>query len=64
MSRDELVRTFALANELKEGDLPLGGTRDDRIREEARRAIASLRVGDLRAGAFVDPLTGCLNRAA
>jgi ethanolamine ammonia-lyase large subunit len=54
MSRDELVRTFALANELKEGDLPLGGTRDDRIREEARRAIASLRVGDLRAGAFVD----------
>ncbi len=54
MNRDELVRTFALANELKEGDLPLGGTRDDRIREEARRAIASLRVGDLRAGAFVD----------
>jgi ethanolamine ammonia-lyase large subunit len=54
MNRDELVRTFALANELKEGDLPLGGTRDDRVREEARRAIASLRAGELRAGAFVD----------
>jgi ethanolamine ammonia-lyase large subunit len=54
MNRDELVRTFILANELKEGDLPLGGTSDDRIREDARRAIASLRVGDLRANAFVD----------
>ena len=37
MNRDELVRTFALANELKEGDLPLGGTRDDRVREEIAR---------------------------
>jgi ethanolamine ammonia-lyase large subunit len=54
MNRDELVRRFVLANELKEGDLPLGGTSDDRIREDARRAIASLRVGDVRADAFVD----------
>jgi len=54
MKRDELVRTFALANDLKEGDLPLGGTRDDRIRGEARRALEALCVGDLRAATFVD----------
>jgi ethanolamine ammonia-lyase large subunit len=64
MNRDELVRTFVLANELKEGDLPLGGTSDDRIREDARRAIASLRVGDLRAHAFVDDgVSDALERA-
>jgi hypothetical protein len=54
MNRAELVRTFVLANELKEGDLPLGGTRDDSIREEARRVIASFRVAELSSAAFVD----------
>ena len=54
MNRAELVRTFVLANEFKEGDLPLGGGRDDRVREEARRAIASLRVGELASAVFVD----------
>jgi ethanolamine ammonia-lyase large subunit len=54
MNRDQLARTFVLANELKEGDLPLGGTRDDRVREEARREVASVRVGELVPAAFVD----------
>ncbi len=54
MSRAELVRTFVLANELKEGDLPLGGTRDDTVREEARRVIASMHMAQLASTAFVD----------
>ncbi|MET0151914.1 MAG: ethanolamine ammonia-lyase subunit EutB [Candidatus Binatia bacterium] len=54
MNRGELVHTFVLANELKEGDLSLGGTHDDRVREEARRMLASLRVGELDPAAFVD----------
>ncbi len=54
MNRAELLRTFVLANELKEGDLPLGGTRDDYVRVEARRALASLRVGEIAPAALVD----------
>jgi ethanolamine ammonia-lyase large subunit len=52
--RGELRQALTLANELKEGDLPLGGTRDERLRAEAREAIAALRVGELVPGALVD----------
>ena len=30
---------FALANDFKEGDLAVGGTRDDRLRHDARRTL-------------------------
>ena len=42
MNNRELQQMFAFANEFKEGDLPLGGTQDDQIREEARQALAGL----------------------
>jgi hypothetical protein len=32
--RRELLRTFALANEFKEGDLLVGGTRDESVRAD------------------------------
>jgi ethanolamine ammonia-lyase large subunit len=54
MNPDELRSTFVLAAEFKEGDLGLGGTSDERLRAEARRAIAALRVGEIAPSAFVD----------
>lgn len=52
--RDELRRVFALANAFKEGDLAVGGTRDDAMREDARRELLHTRVGDIRRATFVD----------
>ena len=54
MNPGELRSAFILANEFKEGDLALGGTSDERLRAEARRAIAALRVGEIAPSAFVD----------
>lgn len=47
MNQQELRQTFVLANEFKEGDLLVGGTRDERLRQEARRALSALRLGDI-----------------
>ena len=52
--RDELLRTFALANEFKEGDLGVGGTRDDAVRASARAALGAVRLGELSATALVE----------
>jgi ethanolamine ammonia-lyase large subunit len=58
-----MIATFALANAFKEGDLPLGGTRDDRVRDEARRTLLATRVGDIRRTVFVDDgVTAALDR--
>jgi ethanolamine ammonia-lyase large subunit len=54
VKREELREALTLANDFKEGDLALGGTRDEMLRAEAREAIAGLRVGDLVSSAFVD----------
>src|SRR5438445_13901908 len=54
MDSDELRLTLLLANPFKEGDLPLGGTRDDRIREHARRALMATRLVSLRRARLVD----------
>jgi ethanolamine ammonia-lyase large subunit len=51
---DDLRRLFALANAFKEGDLPLGGTRDDSVREDARQQLLALRTGDIRRTTFVE----------
>lgn len=48
------MRTFALANEFKEGDLALGGTRDEASRASARAALGGVRLGELTATALVE----------
>jgi ethanolamine ammonia-lyase large subunit len=52
--RQELRRTFALANEFKEGDLGVGGTRDDSVRASARAALGAYTLGELKATALVE----------
>jgi ethanolamine ammonia-lyase large subunit len=53
-SVDALRRTLILANAFKEGDLPLGGTRDDALRTDARRELLGYRVGEIRRARLVD----------
>ena len=50
----QLHRTFALSNSFKEGDLAVGGTRDDRVREDARRTLLGTTVAEIRRALFVD----------
>jgi ethanolamine ammonia-lyase large subunit len=47
-------QTLVLANAFKEGDLLVGGTRDDRVREEARSALLGTRLGDIRQTTLVE----------
>jgi ethanolamine ammonia-lyase large subunit len=54
MDGAELRRLLVLANAFKEGDLPVGGTRDDQVRDGARRAVRALRLGDIRRTTLVD----------
>lgn len=54
MNRHELLQLSVLANEFKEGDLLVGGTRDRRTREEARRSLAAVRIGGMAGIAFVE----------
>src|SRR5947207_4003662 len=50
MDSQELRRTFSLANAFKEGDLAVGGTAEDGLREAARRVLLSITVGDVIIG--------------
>ncbi|HVF66959.1 MAG TPA: ethanolamine ammonia-lyase subunit EutB [Pyrinomonadaceae bacterium] len=52
--RQELLRTLALANEFKEGDLLVGGTRDESVRVSARAEVGALELGRLSAAALVE----------
>lgn len=64
MNRKELTRLFTLANEFKEGDLSIGGTRDDQLRAEAREELGTLRIGDITNAVFVeDQITESIHRA-
>src|SRR6185295_12003765 len=64
MARNQLSQIFVLANEFKEGDLNVGGTRDDHIRGQARAALAALSLGDIARTAFVeDQVTEALHRS-
>lgn len=64
MARNQLSQIFVLANEFKEGDLNVGGTRDDHIRREARAALAALSLGDIARVDFVeDQVTEALHRS-
>jgi ethanolamine ammonia-lyase large subunit len=63
-STTELRRTLALANEFKEGDLAVGGTRDDAVRREAREVVAALRLGELAGAVLIDDgVSEALDRA-
>ncbi len=64
MGDRDLRRVFTLANAFKEGDLAVGGTADDRLREDARRVLLATTVGDIRRAVFVDDgVTGALERS-
>ena len=64
MSRNQLRQLFVLANEFKEGDLNVGGTRDDHIRREARATVAALPLGEIATADFVeDQVTDALHRS-
>jgi ethanolamine ammonia-lyase large subunit len=54
MDRDRLRQALVLANELKEGDLPVGGTLDPRLRAEARAELAALSLHELTRTPLVD----------
>ena len=54
MARSQLNQLFVLANEFKEGDLNVGGTRDDHVRRETRVALATLSLGDIAHLDFVE----------
>src|SRR5215213_6620389 len=64
MAHDQISQIFVLANELKEGDLSVGGTRDDHVRRQARATLASLSLGDIATAEFVeDQVTEALHRS-
>lgn len=59
MARNQLSHIFVLANEFKEGDLNVGGTRDDHVRQQARAVLAAVSLGDIAKADFVeDQVTG------
>jgi ethanolamine ammonia-lyase large subunit len=65
MRDTELRNLLALANPFKEGDLLVGGTRDDAVREDARRLLLSTRLGDIDETVLVeDNISEALARSA
>jgi ethanolamine ammonia-lyase large subunit len=64
MDCNQLSQMFVLANEFKEGDLNVGGTRNDHVRREARDALAALSLGHIaRAELVEDQVTEALHRS-
>jgi ethanolamine ammonia-lyase large subunit len=63
MDPRDLRRTMALANAFKEGDLLVGGTRDEQLRRDARRQLLGTTAGELRRAELVeDGITEALRR--
>ncbi len=59
-----LREVFSAANEFKEGDLPVGGTTDERVRRDARQVLLATTAGDIRRAVFVDDgVTASLERS-
>src|SRR5678815_127449 len=54
MDQGELRRRLALASAFKEGDLAVGGSADDRLREDARRLLLATPLGTLQQTVLVD----------
>jgi ethanolamine ammonia-lyase large subunit len=64
MTDRALRQLFVLANDYKEGDLAVGGTREEDVRADARRALGAVTVGEIRRTAVVDDaLTTSLDRS-
>ncbi len=64
MNREKLLELFVKANELKEGDLIVGGTRDGHERKDARLILSTLRLGDFSKVDIVeDAVTEALTRS-
>jgi ethanolamine ammonia-lyase large subunit len=54
MDARELRQRLALASAFKQGDLLVGGTDDDRVRADARRALRAMTVGEIQRTPVVD----------
>jgi ethanolamine ammonia-lyase large subunit len=54
MIHRESLHLFILANEFKEGDLLVGGTRDEQVRLEARAVLGSLRLAEINRTVFLE----------
>ncbi len=54
MNKMELAQILARANEFKEGDLLVGGTRDEQERKEARERLSTLRLGEIASVALIE----------
>jgi ethanolamine ammonia-lyase large subunit len=54
MNHQQLLQTFTLANEFKEGDLLVGGTRDEHMRKAARQSLAAMCIAEINKIAFVE----------
>src|SRR5262245_61706424 len=54
MEPGALRLTLALASAFKEGDRPLVGEADDRVREDAHRALLATTVADIHATVLID----------
>jgi ethanolamine ammonia-lyase large subunit len=54
MKHQQLLQTFTLANEFKEGDLLLGGTQDEQVRKAARQSLAAMRLAEINKITFVE----------
>lgn len=54
MDARELRSCLALANAFKQGDLAVGGTEDDAVRVEARRALSAVSVNEIHRITLVD----------
>ena len=64
MDAETLRQTLALASAFKEGDRPLVGSPDDRVREEARRALLATTVAEIHATPLIgDRVTEELQRS-
>ena len=64
MNTAALRRLFVLANHFKEGDLLVGGTTDELVRRDARRALRAITLGDIRRTPIVDDgITLALDRS-
>jgi ethanolamine ammonia-lyase large subunit len=60
----DLRLTFVLANAFKEGDRLVGGVDDSQVRDEARRWLGAVRLGEIVPAAFVDDgVTEALERS-
>jgi hypothetical protein len=58
MDPGTLRLTLALASAFKEGDRSVVGEADDRVREDARRALLATTIGDVHATALIDDRVG------